>query len=479
MKPTVVQKPCPWARSGIVGALALLVTMVMGCRSVPSAELGAPAGVPPVDLSRSTSPAAVARAESDAQAWWLQFRNKELDMIVAAALAGNLDVAVAERRIDQAQAVVARTRGGGLPTLDASVQVDHDIKRSPRRDDAVEGQLGLEWEPDIFSRRSADRERRRLELAAIVHRRDAVRFGVSAAVVETYYGLVEQRRLLGLLEKQRQTAEDVLRLIEMRHREGMISRLDVLQQQGQLAEIASLVPPTMAALRDLELQLDLLSGRGVTPGGQFAMQEAFGELPPLAAIAVGDRLLVRRPDLLAAQADIAAADADVALAVANRMPRLTLGVDAVWIDGRASSGSPLVTLAVSLVQPLLDWGARRAETERTRAVLRERVLDYAGLYLAAVNELESTVFAEARQRELLKALQDRRDILDATLVQATDRYESGLTDYLAVLAVTQQLYAVEQRLIREHRRLVSVRVAQHRAMGGGVPASAAPAGSAG
>lgn len=456
-----------WTRIGITGALAALVVAGPGCRT--ASEFGADVA-PLVPAGQLNLPGASVASAADAGAWWRQFRNEELDTLVAAALAGNLDVAAAERRIEQAQAVVARTRGGALPTVTGAVNFDHDVEREPRRSDGLEGELGVDWEPDIFARRHAERERRRLELAAAVHRREAVRFAVTAAVVEAYYGLVEQRRLLGLLEEQRQTAEAVLRLIEMRYREGLISRLDVLQQQGQLAEIASLVPPTVAALRDLELQLDLLAGRGVTAGGRIALGEVFADVPPLVTVAQTEDLLVWRPDLRAAQADLAAADADVALAVANRMPRLTVGADGLWIDGRASNGSPVVTLAASLVQPLLDWGARRAETERTRAVLQERLIAYSELYLAAANDLENTVFAEARQRELLAVLKNRREILNTTLAQATNRYESGLTDYLAVLSVTQQLYAVEQRLIREQRRLVSVRVAQHRAMGGVLPA---------
>ena len=82
--------------------------------------------------------------------------------------------------------------------------------------------------------------------------------------------------------------------------------------------------------------------------------------------------------------------------------------------------------------------------------------------------MEALVRNESRQRELLEALARRRIILESTIKQARSRYDAGLTDYLPVLSTTQQLYSVEQRSIRENRRLTTLRIALHRAMGGPV-----------
>ncbi|MCC5022331.1 MAG: hypothetical protein J6386_05825 [Candidatus Synoicihabitans palmerolidicus] len=68
-------------------------------------------------------------------------------------------------------------------------------------------------------------------------------------------------------------------------------------------------------------------------------------------------------------------------------------------------------------------------------------------------------------------MENRGAILRDALGQADRRYESGLTDYLAVLSVTQQLYAVEQRTVRERRNLMGQRLAQYIAMGGPMPDS--------
>jgi len=194
----------------------------------------------------------------------------------------------------------------------------------------------------------------------------------------------------------------------------------------------------------------------------------FPSLPELTQVGNPDDLLSLRPDLRAARSDLVSADAETGRAMAERLPRLTFSAEALLLEGRGPDGG-LVTFAADLVQPLLDWGQRRAEWVRTKAVYRERLAIFTQAYVRAVWNLDTLVRSESKQRELLKRLHDRRQLLDATLGLATSRYTSGLTDYLPVLSATQQLYALEQRLIREQRRLTSLRIALHQALGGPLP----------
>ena len=168
-----------------------------------------------------------------------------------------------------------------------------------------------------------------------------------------------------------------------------------------------------------------------------------------------------------------AADAETARALAERLPRLTLTADALRLEVGDNPAVKAVSLGAGLVQPLLDWGARREEWVRTKAVYHERLAAYTQDYLGAVWEVEGLIQNERRQHELLESLARRRLLLEATIKQARSRYDAGLTDYLPVLTATQQFYAVEQRLVRKRRRLASLRIALHRALGGPAPADAA------
>lgn len=404
--------------------------------------------------------------------WWRSFQSEELNALTLDALKENFDVVAAGERLNQALALYRRAGGALKPQLNLTGAFDSDIAAKGRslRADAWEAGAEVSWEVDFFKRLGSARLARAADVQTRQNLRDVVRLTLSVGIAESYFGIVEQRQLLSLLARQQQTSRELLRIIERRYEQGLVSRLDVLQQQAQVAELDSQIPTVEALLLDLQNQLGaLLSGMpGTREMGTIGAQAVFPKPPELAKLGRPDDLLKLRPDLRAAQADLVSADAETARALAERLPRLTFSAEALLIEGRGPSGS-LVTFAADLVQPLLDWGQRRAEWVRTKAVYRERLAIFSQAYVRAVWNLDTLVRSEAKQRELLNRLFERKQLLDATMGLATSRYTSGLTDYLPVLSAMQQLYALEQRLIREQRRLTSLRIAMHQALGGPLP----------
>ena len=448
-------------RGCATGALLVLT----GCVHTPKiAEVAKPAVLPAAFIfDHPAVPADIGGA------WWQRFGSQELDTTVRQILAGNLTLASARARWEQLDAVRERARGLRRPQLSGAIGWDRDLDRDPRRADGLQAEVGMDVTVDIFDRLGALARQREWEWVAQEERLAAARLAVSAAAVELYYGVVAQRQLLALLRNQEATAREVLALIERRFAEGLISRLDVLQQQGQVAEIATLVPAAEKALNDLLIELAVLAGQPSGAFGSLAQASRFANIEPMFLPQQPIDLLQTRPDLRAAQADLRAIDADLSRAVAERWPRLTFSGSMLWLNGRDLNGSPVTTLAADLVQPLLDWGGRKLEVTRVEAVKRERLMNFSQAFLRAVAELEAAVLSEQKQRELITLLDDRGRILRETLRQANRRYDSGLTDYLSVLSVTQQLHSLEQRMVRENRVLMSLRVAQFVSMGGPMP----------
>ncbi len=402
--------------------------------------------------------------------WWNGLASTELEGLISTALKNNQTVAAARARLDQADATYRRAGAARLPTMDARVKADKDVKAEDRRLDRIEYGITASWEIDFFGRLGNTRRARAADRLSREHALAAARLALTASVAEAYYGVIEQRLLLRLLAQQEKAVVDYVAIIQSRYDQGLISKIDLLQQQGQLADIRSLVPDAESNLRTQENLVNTLLGAGPGSARPAETDPTFPALPSLPSLGRPDELLKKRPDLLAQQADLVAADADIGRAISERLPRLVFGLDALRVAGRTSE-DPLVTATGTLVQPLLDWGSRRAEVARTKGVYTERLAVFSQTFLDAVFEVENNVYRESRQKELLLRLEERRQLLQASLDQARQRYVAGLTDYLPVLTSLQQLYTVEQRLIREQRRLVSFRIALHRALGGPVPSA--------
>jgi outer membrane protein TolC len=136
------------------------------------------------------------------------------------------------------------------------------------------------------------------------------------------------------------------------------------------------------------------------------------------------------------------------------------------------------SIAATLLQPLLDWGRRRAAVDFARASHHQALLAFSEELLVAIEEVETTLWQEAQQRDRIETLARRVELLEQTVTGTRWRYAQGITDYLPVFTAVRDLQAAQRELLTQRRVLVSLRVQLHGALGGLVPptqASVAPA----
>lgn len=402
--------------------------------------------------------------------WWTAFADPKLDALIREALENNLTVLQALARLDQATALTRQAKAAQLPFLD----LEANSQKEWIDGDGEEGftQVGgaLAWEIDVFNRLGSAAVARKSEQTARLEDVEAVRLSLSAEVAGAYFDAVEQRRQLDLLQQQIDIDKDLLELTELRFNGGLTASVDVLQQSSQLAETESLVPPTEAALRVSENRLDVLIGQSPDAVDRVDDKDDFVDIGDLPFLGVPSDLLLNRPDLRAIRSELVAADAEIGQAIAERLPRVTLEGSYLYGDGPGFTG-PAAVLLGSLVQPLLDWGARKAEVERNRALYVERLAGFSQAFLVAIEDVENALYQERKQREFLDRLERRRRVLERTVQETQDRYTNGLTDFLPVLDAVQELRRIERILVQQKRELIGFRIQLHRALGGNVEAS--------
>ncbi len=399
------------------------------------------------------------------EAWWLNLDRPQLTTLIEQAFEANQDIAAAVSRIRHARALQVQTRSKLFPIIDAEGNITDS--REGNDDQAGTGAIGvvLSWEIDLFDRiqslAMAD------EFEAIAREEDlrALRLSLSTEVADAYFGAVAAHKGMQLLHSQLETDQDLLELIELRQKNGMGTNVEVLQQKGQVAESKGLIPPAEAALRVFENRLDVLLGRQPDGRNRVAPEEALAFASDLPAIGVPAELLFNRHDLRAAHAELVAADADIAAAVSERLPQITLTGSYLYSDDTAYTGM-VGTIIGGFVQPILDWGRRKAEVERNKAIYTERLATFTQLYLEAVEQVENALYQEKKQREYLTRLHERLEILQDTVEETEARYTQGVDDYLPVLNALQDLRSIERDLVTERLDLISFRISLYRAIGG-------------
>lgn len=396
--------------------------------------------------------------------WWTAFNDETLNSIMDTALRDNYELAIFVSRYRQALALTKQARAIRLP------QVDGEAAQTLRQDDddfrAVTDIGGaLAWEVDLFNRLGYNESAFESEALASFEDLQALRLSLSAEIADTYYSAIEEKLKLSLLQDQEERDRLLLELTELRFAQGSASAVDILQQKSQLEDTVSFIPVSEAALRVFENRLDVLTG--TAPDGADITSDG-SEFPLLGnppAVGIPSELLLNRPDLRAVKDRLIAADNRIGEAIADRLPNISLTGSYFYRTGTSDPTSPVGILLGTLIQPLLDWGLREAEVTRNKELYQERLAEFAQLYITAIEDVESSIYLEKKQKELLSILSSRREVLQQTANETRNRYIQGLTDYLPVLTAVQELRQIDRDIITQQRVLVTYRIRLFRAIG--------------
>lgn len=418
-------------------ALALILA---GCVVTP------PQDRPPMTVPDRYSVLAPQPAAPPAMAdWWRGMQDPVLDQLVARALTDSLTLAEARARLREAEAQARRA--GNLTAGNATLTVDSD----PGGESASAG-LSLLLDPFGGRRRSAE---------AAAAQTEAARFGVADArrtlVAELARSYVDLRFLQASLTETRRdlasrqrTLADVGTLLA----QGDATRLDRIEAEALVAETQTRLPDLEARIAQAGFRIATLLG---TPAGALGIDlRATGHqpLPQVTRdIGVPADLVRRRPDIARAERLFAAAVSEVSAAHAARYPSLSLSGQIVT---PLAGGGTVNGLTAGLVLPLFNQPGLAAGVDAAEARADQAYLQWRGVVLSAVEEVETALAAIAGSRKAVaaagrvvalntQALDLSRQLLEQageiTVLDLLDR-ERNLSEARATLAQSRRDYAL-------------------------------------
>jgi outer membrane protein TolC len=192
------------------------------------------------------------------------------------------------------------------------------------------------------------------------------------------------------------------------------------------------------------------------------------KLPPLPKTGLPAELLNRRPDVRRDYVAFQAADYDLASAISAQYPRLSLGGSLLNVAERPESvlRDWFVSVGGQLIAPLLDGGQRRAEVDRTSAVVGQLFYEYAQTMLDAFAEVEDSLALEKYQLERIEHLQNQVKLAGQSSEQLREQYLIGDVEYLDVLSAMTGQQSLQRQTLSAQLNLVLIRVTLYRALAG-------------
>ncbi len=420
--------------------------------------------------------------------WWQAFGSAELSGLVAQALAGNPDLAIAAERIRQAEAVLQIAGASLFPTLNldaVTVRTGSRPSGGPTTTNkSTDIALTASYELDLWGKNASIARSAGESLQATRFDYETVRLTLVAGVATTYFDVLTFRARLAIARETLAIAERILAVVESRVRYGAASQLDLARQQTAVFQARAIIPPLELAERQARNALAVLVGR--PPEGFDVADRPIVELPvPGVEPALPADVLVRRPDIAATEAQLAAANADVAAARAALLPTIRLtGSAGLASDALLSIGSSptlIYAVAASLLQPIFDGGRLLGQVDFAASQERALVENYRRSILAALTDVENALVA-ANRTALQEELQTQaRDGAQRSLRLAEIRYREGVDDLTIVLDAQRTLFQAQDLLAQIRLARLAASVALYRALGGGweAPQGAAATASSG
>ena len=465
-----------------VAAAGFASLMLAGCVSVPKLPK-----VPEIKSAQSYATAESFKApDADwpADRWWTAYGDAQLDALIDEALSGSPTMAEAQARVRKAESVARQAKGAVYPSLSFNGQLA-ETKQSynagfpaafqpflPHGWKAfTQDTLNLNYSFDLWGA-----NRKALAAAtseALAARADAAetRLTLSAAVAGGYADLAR-------LVAERKDAVEVVEIRERTEKLFAQRGQSGLETTGVVAQSASTVESARGQVAALDEQIALARNRlaallGQGPDRGLAIAEpkietlkAFGLPGSLPAELIG-----RRPDIVAARLRAEAAQRRIGVAKAAFYPNVDLtaliGQEVLGLNYFYRPQSSLGTVASALTLPLFDAGRINGAYRGARADYDAAVAAYDQTLVLALQDVADTT---ASQRALAVQLADAlaaEAAADKAWRVASQRYEAGLTNYLAVLSAEDQLVVTRRARVDLEARGFTLDVSLARALGGG------------
>jgi NodT family efflux transporter outer membrane factor (OMF) lipoprotein len=460
-------------------SMAGAAAMLTACASVP--HLGpAPKPKAPAAYAADRSFAAPA-AEWPSDRWWAGYGDRQLDALIDEALKDSPDLAKAQARVRQAEAIAQVTGSTLGPHVTASASVA-EAKQSynngvPKafvpqgwNDTGLVG-AGLDWQLDFFGKNRA-------RLAAATSEADAARAEAASARLTLSTAIAAAYADLAQLYADRDAADEALRvrvdsegLISARCNQGLETKAAQERAHAARASAEAELAALEEALGLTRNRIAALMGQGPDRGLAIVRPapgavRAFGLPQNLQADLIG-----RRPDVVAARLTAEAAGKRIKAAKADFYPDVNLtafiGVQSLGLDMLTKSGSGVGSFGPAISLPIFDSGRLQGAYRGARAEYDEAVATYDQTLTRALREVaDSAVSARAldarlgKSREALTASQSAYEL-------ARQRYARGLGTYLDVLTAEDALISNRRTVADLETRAFTLDVALVRALGGG------------
>ena len=446
--------------------ICALVLPLFACDSLPVSSADIP-------LTPEQSAAISDAVSAPPPVWVGAFQDTLMDRLLQQLNTQNLDIQMAQARLQEARAHVAFSRADFFPRVDISSSATRGNDR-PGAGTATtlnKGGFDAAWELDLFGRIRAQTDAADARREGEAERLDSVRITMQAelirAVVEWRQAQETLKQASALLASQDEQVE----VFSIRVKAGLVDATYLERASAQRAQTATLIPQAQTQATAAQFQIEQLLGQ---PPGSLAaiLEESQGTALNVPAvegtIAVALEVIRARPDVKAAGAELREAQANIAQAEASLWPQISLGsflgVQSAS-DALRMADNPLWSVSSAISAPLLNFGKLRAAINVADARAEIARLNYERTVSLALQEAHTSLSDYLGGMNVISAQQEALQHRQDTVKLARQRFERGLTDMTDLTTAQAELDSATITLVERKAQAAIAYIRLQKALG--------------
>ena len=416
-------------------------------------------------------------SNSITQGWLSQFNDKQLNNYVRTALKNNFDLSINLEQLNAAIANAKATNANLFPDIDIGLQRSRN-KRYIISDQGnatadyttqYQAELGISWEADIWNKLSDLSRAALLDSEVQSATYQAARLSLAANVAQTWFNTIEASNQYQLSQRQLNSLDEALDVVENNYRAGLTSAVDVFTAKSDLENQKSQRAQTQQTLAQLKRNFNRLLGNYPTAEldiSNAVIADSIGQIPS----GLPSELLLRRPDIIAARKNWLAKQYDQNNARKNRYPSFNLtgnlGLSSDSLSNLLDSDDLFWSLVTGFTQPVFNAGRLKALEQGAGAQTRQALAEYANTILNAFGEVENALAGEKYLTIQYKTTKSAAQLAKSAYEISLEQYQRGLVEYVTVLTSQRQYFSADSRQISLYNDLIQNRINLHLALGG-------------
>ncbi|MBH0025869.1 TolC family protein [Pseudoalteromonas sp. SWN29] len=385
---------------------------------------------------------------ADETNWWKGLDSRQLDQLVANALANNHDLQTSQLTLKSALARLGEQKARYLPQggIEIGAQRSGLGDTNSRQSSA---NLALDWQLDLFGRITALVDAASASAMSQAEQVRLLQIEVVSSVVKgfvSYQGNVEKQHIVTL---QIEALEQSIDVLQARVDEGVANELDLNRTMAQLRQQQALIPAIeYAKFSDLST-LAVLTGR-LAQNVELTNEQVILEREFSVSLSEPNKAIALRPDISRALYDFSQANSLSVSASKALLPDISLsgfaGVLSLGSNGFSDTQQQW-QVAPQLQWSILSYPALLAQRDAQQFLSEAAYSDYQQVVLTALSESELSLQLLVNQAQQKRFADERYDFANKAFLQAQAMYEEGQIPYLELLDARQDVLIAQENAV--------------------------------